>query len=219
MSSNNRGLFIVFEGIDASGKSTQVRALAESLALEGRRVHVTAEPTSGPIGSLIRQAFSGRVPMDDRVIAALFVADRLDHLTNERDGLLALLDAGVNVICDRYYLSSLAYHSSDVGMAWVLEANSLSTDLLRPDLTVYLDINPSVAAERLRARQGLTDKFEVSDRLAVAHRGYEEALALVDGVETIVRIGAEANSETISFNVLGVARALFQAADASPLNS
>lgn len=210
MTLTNRGLFIVFEGIDASGKSTQVKALAHSLELEGHNVHVTAEPTSGPIGSLIRQAFSGRLTMDDRAIAALFVADRIDHLTNERDGLLALLEAGVTVISDRYYLSSLAYHSSDVGMAWVLEANSISTDLLRPDLTIYLDISPSVAAQRLEVRQGLTDKFEVTDRLAVAHSGYEEALTLVDGVEKVARIAAEIGTEALIIEVRDAVRILFE---------
>lgn len=213
MTATHRGLFIVFEGIDASGKSTQVRALAHALESEGHNVHVTAEPTAGPIGSMIRQAFSGRVTIDDRAIAALFVADRIDHLTNERDGLLALLREGVTVICDRYYLSSLAYHSSDVGIAWVREANSISTDLLMPDLTIYLDIDPSVAAQRLEVRQGQIDKFEVGERLAIAHRGYEEALTLVDGVERITRISADLSSEAVLVEVQNAVRSLFQEAE------
>jgi len=185
-----RGAFIVLEGIDASGKSTQVELLAAHLEHKGRRVHVTGEPTSGPIGSLIRQAFSGRVPLDDRVIAALFVADRLDHLTNARDGLLSILASGVDVISDRYYLSSVAYHGSDVSKDWILNANAVSTDLLKPDLTIYLELPPEQALRRLGQRGGLTDKFEVLDRLATAFSNYENAIDTLRSSERIEVVSA-----------------------------
>lgn len=185
-----RGRFIVFEGIDASGKSTQARRLAQHLQQQGRSVHLTAEPTAGPIGSLIRQAFSGRTPMDDRVIAALFVADRIDHLTNERDGVLELLGQGLDVISDRYYLSSVAYHASDVDMDWILRANELSTDLLRPDLTLYLDLDPERALSRLETRSGIADKFEDYGRLQSAHRNYENAIRALAISDSVVRVPA-----------------------------
>lgn len=202
MSDSRAGRFIVFEGIDASGKSTQAARLAKWLETRGRRVHLTAEPTTGPIGALIRQAFSGRVPMDDRVIAALFVADRVDHLTNERDGLLRLLDLGVDVVSDRYYLSSLAYHSSDTDMEWVARANEVSTNLLRPDVTIYLDLEPRVALSRLQGRGGLVDKFEVFERLDSAHKDYKRAMERLPADEVIALVPAVGDPDTIFDAVL-----------------
>lgn len=171
-----RGRFVVFEGIDGSGKSTQVRRLKSRINVQGGRVYPTAEPTLSPIGMLIRNAFSGRLSMDDRTIAALFAADRIDHLTNESNGILRLIRDGVTVICDRYHLSSHAYHAADVGHRWVEEANSLSTALLKPDLTVFLDIEPTDALQRLESERMFLDKFERRSRLDNARRGYLAAI-------------------------------------------
>jgi len=196
-----RGRFIVFEGIDASGKSTQVAKLASYLRDQGRAVHITAEPTTGPIGSAIRQAFSGRIPLDDRVIAALFVADRIDHLTNPYDGILSILDDGLDVISDRYYMSSVAYHASDVGMEWVLDANSVSTDLLTPDITIYLDLSPQAAVSRLQSRADRADKFEVLDRLEAAHRNYASVIETRGRGENIRVISALGTPEQVFMRV------------------
>ena len=103
---NQRGKFIVFEGIDGSGKSTQVRILQERLKAAGVYCDTTMEPTGSPIGSLIRQVLTGRLKMDKRVIASLFTADRLDHLLNDVNGILAEINQGITVISDRYYFSS-----------------------------------------------------------------------------------------------------------------
>ncbi|MFF9564354.1 dTMP kinase [Leifsonia sp. NPDC014704] len=206
MNTTDRGRFIVFEGIDASGKSTQVAHLANWMRAAGRRVHVTAEPTTGPIGSLIRQAFSGRIPLDDRVIAALFVADRIDHLTNDRDGVLGLLNSGVDVISDRYYLSSIAYHSSDIDMDWIVRANELSTDLLLPDLTIYLDITPTTALRRLQLRSQQADKFEVLERLVAAHKNYAQAIELLGKRDQIRAISGESDPADIATEVEAATR-------------
>lgn len=167
------------------------------LERSGREVHLTAEPTTGPVGALIRQAFSGRVPLDDRVIAALFVADRIDHLTNEHDGVLAYLEQGIDVISDRYYLSSLAYHSGDVNMDWVSRANELSTDLLRPDITIYLDLDPELAFARLQQRTERADKFEVLDRLVTAHQNYERAISVLRTRDQITIVPADGDPDEI----------------------
>ncbi|WP_369045764.1 dTMP kinase [Sinomonas sp. P10A9] len=198
----SRGRFIVFEGIDASGKSTQVKLLSEYLESLGEAVHVTAEPTAGPVGSLIRQAFAERVPLDDRTIAALFVADRVDHLTNSHDGILDLIARGVTVICDRYYLSSLAYHAGDVDASWIEHSNSISTDLLRPDLTVYIDVDPDVAGSRLMERRERIDKFEVRDRLLSAYKNYEDALPAAARRESVVRVAGDRPREEVFNDVI-----------------
>lgn len=140
--------------------------------------------------------------MDDRTIAALFVADRIDHLTNERDGILDLIARGFDVISDRYHLSSIAYHSSDVSSDWISGSNELSTDLLRPDLTIYLDISPRTALERLQARTGLSDKFEVLDRLEHAHRAYAEAILDLEKLDNIHLITALGSPDEVLVRVL-----------------
>ena len=109
-----RGKFIVLEGIDGSGKSSQTGPLVRRLEELGVPCRETREPTGGPVGSLIRQIFTGRATADNRVIAALYAADRLDHLVNEVDGLCAAIDRGITVVSDRYYFSSYAYHSVDM---------------------------------------------------------------------------------------------------------
>ena len=82
-----KGIFIAFEGIDGSGKSTQIQLLNEKIKEKGIRCYQTCEPSSGPIGSLTRQILTGRIKTDNRVVAAMFAADRLDHLLNDVDGI------------------------------------------------------------------------------------------------------------------------------------
>lgn len=76
------GKFIAFEGIDGAGKTTQIKLLTKKLAALGVRCYETREPTDSPIGSLIHQIMTGRIPADNKVIASLFIADRVDHLLN-----------------------------------------------------------------------------------------------------------------------------------------
>jgi dTMP kinase len=107
--------FIVFEGIDASGKSTQAALLQDYLMRRGYKAVITSEPSSGPIGNLIRQSMKERVLFSrdeehlEAQMAYLFAADRHDHLFNDVDGVLKLLSDGYIVIATRYYFSSLAY--------------------------------------------------------------------------------------------------------------
>ena len=104
-----KNLFLAFEGIDGSGKSTQSKLLAEKLKEKGLNVYHTTEPTDSPIGAMIRKIFRHEMEADHRTIAGLYVADRLDHLTNSKNGLIKKLEEGYIVISDRYYFSSYAY--------------------------------------------------------------------------------------------------------------
>ena len=96
-----RGKFIALEGIDGSGKSTQIERLIRRLTQRGVNCRATREPTGRPVGALIRQALTGQTPLDPRVIAALYAADRIDHLVNGEDGLAALVEQGITVVTDR----------------------------------------------------------------------------------------------------------------------
>ena len=92
MTQQTRGCFFALEGIDGSGKSTQLALLAGALERAGYPCSTTCEPTGGPVGTLLRQVLTGQVTCDSRVVAPLFVADRLDHLLRPGDGLLATLE-------------------------------------------------------------------------------------------------------------------------------
>jgi len=195
----DRGLFIVLEGIDGSGTTTQSRLLAEWLEAQGREVVLTAEPTQGPVGATIREILQGRLPggqtsVDEPTMALLFAADRAWHLHSL---ILPALAKGTVVVSDRHYLSSVAYQGLGVEMAWV---QSLNARFRRPDLTVLLDIDPQLSLRRKQAQGRPAERYEKLRSLegvranyleAVAHaRAAGERVETLDGGEPIVALAA-----------------------------
>lgn len=204
-----RGKLIVLEGIDGCGKSTQVRALTGRLSALGVPFYETREPTDAPIGSLIHQIMTGRLRADNRVIAALFAADRIDHLTNETDGLLQKINSGVDVIASRYYFSSYAYHGVDLDMSWVIGANSVCAELLRPAATVFLDVPVQTALARISKGRFHTELFEKEERLTKVREQYFKAFDALRGEENIVIVDADADADTVSERVWDAVRGYF----------
>lgn len=176
--------FVVLEGIDGSGTTSQVRRIAARLTTQGHRVHATAEPSQGAIGQHLRQILAGHVPCSDATMALLFAADRLDHVEREIQVHRA---AGTIVLCDRYLASSLAYQTLHLPRSWV---ESLNKYALAPSLTVLLDLPPSIALARRQARGGPQEVFddeELQRRVAahyssmVANPGLAGPIEVVDG--------------------------------------
>src|SRR4051812_23154926 len=138
------GRFIVLEGLDGAGTTTQADRLGSWLRAQGRKVHVTAEPTAGPIGGLIRLALGKRLvtqagaALAPEALALLFAADRLDHWESD---IAPKLARGVDVLSDRYLLSSIAYQSVENEMGWIESVNSRVPP---PDLTLFLRVRPEV---------------------------------------------------------------------------
>lgn len=196
-----RGKFIVFEGIDGSGKSTQVRILTEKLRQERIECYATMEPTDSPIGSLIHQIMTGRVSSDPKVIAALFVADRLDHLLNDVNGICKKIEEGTTVLMDRYCFSSYAYQSVDVPMDWVIGANRLGSDILRPDVNLFLDVDPELALERISRNRFDRELFEERSRLVRVREKYIEAFERMKGEERVVILNGSKSREEVSADV------------------
>ena len=180
-----KNLFIAFEGIDGSGKSTQVKLLSYNLQNAGHQVYLTCEPTESPIGKLIRDIFNHRMEGDHRTIAGLFVADRLNHILNKTNGILKKLEEGYTVISDRYYFSSYAYQGTHMPMEWVMEANSLSADLLRPDLNIYIDIPPEAGMARLNKDRSSIELYETLENLKNVRQKYAEAFELLKQKEKV----------------------------------
>jgi dTMP kinase len=206
----NEGVFVVLEGIDGSGTTTQAARYAAHLRAQRRLVHVTHEPSNGPIGTQIRLVLRQRLQMpathQAEAMALLFAADRLDHVASEIDPLLR---DGYVVISDRYDLSSLAYQSitsanaaeappsqrQTVGtVEWIRTLNRFAR---RPHVTVVLDVSPDVAASRRRARGGVAEMYEDADlqaRLAAAYRRAEE---LVPG-DQVIHIDGDRDPDTVA---------------------
>lgn len=191
-------LFLAFEGIDGSGKSTHIQLLAERLRAEGHRVHLTCEPTNSPMGKLIRDTFNHRETFDDRVIAGLFVADRLHHLLEKTHGILDLLEQGYTVLTDRFYLSSYAYQGAHMPMEWVIQANALSARLRRPDLHLFLDIAPEKSMERLAESRLQLEKYETLSNLQAVRAQYLRAIEQVSHEETILLLNADQSKQALA---------------------
>lgn len=181
-----RGCFLVLEGIDGAGTTTQAELLAEKIESSGRRAHLTREPSTGPVGVFLRQALTHQLKntdgetthLDWASMALLFSADRLDHLERE---ILPALSRGEVVICDRYDLSGLIYQSEtspegQQALPWLRELNRKA---LRPAVTLILNVAPEVAERRRATRAGeeeLYEKSELQRRLAASYLRAEEFL-------------------------------------------
>ena len=197
----SRGKFIVFEGIDGSGKSTQVELLRENLAKMGRSVSLTAEPTALESGKAIRRALSGEVKKSECEMAAMFVLDRIAH-NNAKDGIKATLDSGVDLISDRYYYSNLAYQGQSTDYGWVKDMNTSCPDITRPDLCVYLDLLPEQSLERIRRRGEALEIYENTEKLTAVRNAF---LSVIDDLrqngEQIVIIDAYRTPEKIAEDI------------------
>jgi dTMP kinase len=150
---------IVLEGLDGAGTTTQSRRLVDHLRSRGQVAHLTREPSDGPIGRLIRELLIGRHAIPDQPIrqstfGLLFAADRLDHLQREVEPQLA---TGATVISDRWYHSSLAYQGTGADRDWITTLNGRAR---RPDLTIFLEVRPEVAAQRRVAAGRVQELFE-----------------------------------------------------------
>lgn len=151
-SSHQRGLFVTVDGPSGAGKSTIVRHLAHMLVATGEEVHVTAEPSSGPIGKLCRELTETVTGLP---LACLYAADRYHHVETE---IRPLMEAGKTVISDRYILSGLVmqrFDGVDPAFLWQLNAEAD-----RPDLAVILEVDPEIIFERLTER-GPHNRFQL----------------------------------------------------------
>jgi dTMP kinase len=195
-------LFIAIEGIDGSGKSTQIKLLAERLKSENLKVYLTAEPTDGPIGSIIRNIFKHRIVAEEETIAGLFVADRLDHLINKTNGVLKKIEDGYAVISDRYYFSSYAYQGIHVSMDWLIQANSMSAKLLKADATIFIDLSPEDCMQRLNSSRSNIELYENLENLKKVRAQYFKAFEKLKDEENIIIINGNQSSESVSEDIL-----------------
>jgi dTMP kinase len=214
-----RGRFVVLEGIDGAGTTTQVARLAERLRVDGAKVRTTREPSDGPIGTLVRQILTGRIIVPGgrapgwTTMALLFAADRVDHVEAEIEPFVA--EGGV-IISDRYDASSLAYQSVMSGhegggpggegaVEWI---RSLNRHARRPDLTIVLDISADLAAERREERGEAAQLYEQNEVQRALVAFYRD-LAKHMPNDRVVLVDATGTREEVQERVYGAFRAAF----------
>jgi dTMP kinase len=197
-------MFISFEGVDGSGKTTQVALLADSLREEGRDVVPTREPGGTPAGERIRELLLEGGEIAPWTEAALFAAARA-QLVDEV--IRPALARGADVICDRYIDSSLAYQGigRGLGVERVLELNLLATSGLLPDRTFFLAIPPEDTAGRKDAEPDRIER-EGDEFAAIVDRGYRELAEIF--AKRVVTIDATMAASDISREVRGQLRDL-----------
>lgn len=199
--------FLVIEGLDGSGGTTQSGRLSAWLADNGcPEVVTTREPSDGPVGRFTRAALAHAAPSErisDAVLPYLFAADRRDHLDRT---VMPALERGACVVSDRYYHSSLAYQSLSIGLHRVAELNS---GFRAPDLTIFLDLEPEICLERILARGGTRDRFEELERLRQVSEAYDAVIVLCrTRGERIARIDARGSRDAIFAQILEHVRPL-----------
>ncbi|MFT7616911.1 MAG: dTMP kinase [Planctomycetota bacterium] len=196
--------FIVFEGIDGSGTSTQSKALVRNFQSSGQKCQHTWEPTDRPIGKLLRQLLSGEqtssgsAEHDRHLLALLFAADRQDHLWNQEDGIQKVLSNGSHVVCARYVLSSLAYEGE--GSDELDFVATINAAYPIPDLTVYLECPVDVALHRITSTRDQIDVFENDAKLSRVKANYTRLIENYPG--RILALDATRPAEELSAEIM-----------------
>lgn len=200
-----QGKFIVFDGLDGSGQSTQAKLLNDFLINEGRKVVLTKEPTlDSETGKRIKEVLDKRSEMDAGELQELFAKDRKEHLENT---IIPALKEGKIVICDRYFFSSFAFgKASGLDLDWLIKIND---EFLLPDLTFILKVSPEICMERIDKRNFETGKertlFEEKEKLEKTWEVYQNLpsmfnnIHLIEGERPIPEIFEEIKQITTNF--------------------
>jgi len=161
------GKFIVMEGLDGSGTTTQANLLFNYFKNQGKKVYLTREPARSLIGGLIESQLSGDWQSSAECLQLLFTADRAYHLEKE---IIPLLKKRIIVICTRYILSTLAYGNSEIkDEKWLMEINRR---FIWPDITFLLKVSPKICIQRIKKERFHRELFEKEERLKKVHKNY-----------------------------------------------
>lgn len=196
-----KGKFIVLEGIDGAGTTTQARLIQEALQKGGLKAVLTAQPSIGPIGKMIRSILRGEVtradntPIGAAAIAALFAADRSEHLDTQ---IQPWLDQGYHVICDRYYHSSLAYQGLQLGIEYVAQLNAI---MKTPDLIFFIDVDPDIAHDRRLERNLASEMYEEDTFQQQLRLAYRQAFQCRDR-DLMIELDGNDSIETINAQIM-----------------
>ena len=199
-----KGKLIVFEGLDGSGKGTQIQLLADEMKKEGRTVYLTAEPTFSSTGGMIRDVLGGFVKRDAYELSALFLADRIFHNVNPKNGIAQFLEKGIDVLCDRYYYSSLAYQGIDADLDWVMNLNLGCREIIRPDLCIFLDVDIDSCDKRIEKNRLEREIFENKSTQKKIRKRFFEVFEKIGAEENIKIVDAARSISEVSADILNI---------------
>ena len=202
-----RGKFIVLEGLDGAGTTTQAHLLQKYFEQQNWPVITTSEPTQGPVGLILRLLLTKRLSLNpnkkapntevltNSSIALLFAADRIDHL---QQTILPKLNEGIIVICDRYYYSNYAYQMNKkrTNFDWL---QTINQQCLIPDLTIFLKTSLAVCTKRRNKNRWYQELYEKTEILEQVSENYEYIFELLKSTTSIETIDGTP-SETVVFN-------------------
>ncbi len=160
------GKFIVFEGLDGSGITTQATLLRNYFISKNKDAVLTKEPTEGLMGGLIKSCLKKEWNTSPLALQMLFAADRAHHLQSEIE---PTLKKGKLVICDRYILSSYAFGSLEVSLPVLKQLNSY---FRKPHITILIDTQPKICMERMKKARPHVELFEEEHKLEQIRRNY-----------------------------------------------
>jgi dTMP kinase len=191
-----RGAFIVIEGLDGSGKTTQARLLVQKLRSSHNAVYTT-EPSRGKIGSFIRECcLFEEKRLDSATEALLFAADRIEHIQNE---VVPALNKGLLVISDRYLYSSLAYQgSTGLSLEWI---EAINKHALKPDLAVFIDVAPETVMQRLNRKKSVMETLETQRQVREVYLKFvaNDDMVRIDGDKLVAELSEALYSRVLHF--------------------
>ncbi len=189
------GAFVVFEGLDGAGTTTQIRRLDRWLYSRGILSEVSSEPSNGPLGAILRGAIEGRINFTAHTMALAFAADRLDHLSNPVNGIVTPLHEGRWVLCDRYVLSSLVYQLREgVDLDWLLSINRFA---ITPDVTVFVDTPTEQCLRRIDSRTSNYALFHNKSDLERTLQNYRSIVAKGDKVGHLITVDGSRTEDEV----------------------
>lgn len=175
-----KGRFIVIEGADGVGSSTQCHLLVEKLKASGRSAALTAEPSTGRIGVMAREMLRSDSGTSQDIFTLLFAADRIDHY---RTVIAPQLDSGIDIVCDRYLLSTYVYQSLEMPLDWIETLNVFAP---MADITLLISLPFEASWSRIQARiESLAAKEEIFDKKELQQRIHASYANLLDKVKGI----------------------------------
>ena len=199
-----KGKLIVFEGLDGSGKGTQTGLLVKYLRERGKRVCLTAEPTASSTGGIIRDALGGFTRRDAYELSAMFMADRIFHNVNPKNGIIQYMEQGIDVVCDRYYYSSFAYQGIDADLKWVMDMNLNCKEILKPDLCIFLDIDSKSSDERISKNRLEREIYEEKSVQEKVRKRFLEVFGLLKDSENVKIVDASRSISEVSADIINI---------------
>jgi dTMP kinase len=200
------GRLIVLEGLDGAGTTTQAHRLVDQLTREGHTAHLTREPSDGPVGKLIREMLGGGhaiagEKLSQGTFGLLFAADRMDHLQREVEPAIA---RGETVVSDRWYHSSLAYQGTGADRDWIASLNARAR---RPELTIFLEVRPEIAAKRRADAKRREELFEDLEMQREVDAGYRATIAELRAAgEHIEVLDGEQSEDAVAMAIAAAVR-------------